>query len=473
MRPSCTQCRRRRVGCQRDGPPCSACIRRHEECEYPQYPQEVRPGTFFHNFGPGTLVIDKPPTPPLESDQDSQGPARQSQNNLSASTWLVWKLPAGQASGFVQGSRSAFEQQSPIRERPWYEDCRKILQRDCSLSFCCEKGDFFDTQGRALHLLIQAISIEPGSIPTREAVYIMAILEMITCEDVHQRLDHMNGAVAMMLQQNRGGIQDKADLAFIVQVKLFRISQSLLRQERVPDDVLEPIKIASGFEKELEAYGDRLTYILGRLSHLWAGTQDKTKEEIYRQAWLIQFELEVWRKSLPQAPFKSESLSNPQLPQGHGIFYHNPYRTYNDIWTCHIWNQYLCARIIVLHIISPPRSDILRRELQPLISEICANIPFHFDIRTTGMLDNIPTRQFTIRGLLLLWPLVVIGTTGDKMRQWAKDCFRVLGEKMGIRQSLALERGGIISKTFESPTMYQGAPTNSDSVAVEVREFCA
>lgn len=210
---------------------------------------------------------------------------------------------------------------------------------------------------------------------------------------------------------------------------------------------MDPIEIASGLEQEFEAYGDRLTYILGRLSHLRADMHNKTTDsmKVSRQAWLVLDELRDWHMSLPRASFKPQLRPYPELPQGHGNFYHNPSHAYNNVWICHIMNQYLCAKIVVLQILSPFVPGMVRWEIHQLTSEIRANIPFHFDIRATGASHDTTTHQFTIRGLLLLWPLVVMGTTEDEA-QWAKDCLRVIGERMGIRQSLALERGGNISR---------------------------
>lgn len=46
---------------------------------------------------------------------------------------------------------------------------------------------------------------------------------MVTCEDMQQSLTHLDGAVTLVLQQNREGIRVKADLAFTIQVKLFKV----------------------------------------------------------------------------------------------------------------------------------------------------------------------------------------------------------------------------------------------------------
>ena len=197
--------------------------------------------------------------------------------------------------------------------------------------------------------------------------------------------------------------------------------------------VLEPTKIAYGLQQEPEAHSDRLTCILGKLSHLQADMHEKKMPNpmICGQAKSILEELCAWNANRPQSfydPFGSASQLS--LPEGY------------DIWACHTMNQYRAARLSVNQILSAHSSSELRQDLEGLGSCICASVPYHLCTPQVNGAYSLGTYN-PIRGLLLLWPLVATATATTKVELMVgvKHWLRVMGEEMGIGQSLVLLEG--------------------------------
>lgn len=221
---------------------------------------------------------------------------------------------------------------------------------------------------------------------------------------------------------------------------------------------------------QVEAYGDRLISIAGRLSNLRADINRRLKvdqKEILSAAYAIEAELMAWVAALPP-DFLYTIVEHPSpdpfatmLGRGNSPC-DNRYHIYHDLWLAHSWNQYRCARIIVSEIILgclrrlsfkssamavsgelQSHCTRLRSTTRELARDICASVPFHFGIGnvSTKPSEYIPLNQSYLGGLLMLWPLVLAGATEEKghpLRQWVMDCLRLIGHSMGIDQALAL-----------------------------------
>jgi hypothetical protein len=221
---------------------------------------------------------------------------------------------------------------------------------------------------------------------------------------------------------------------------------------------------------QTEAYGDRLVYILGQLANLRADVRQKymtDNQEILTAAYDIEAELLAWIASLPP-DFSYTTVENTYSDSEfkrlcRGILpYNNQYHIYSDLWICHTWNQYRCARIIVsemilsclrrLHRKSPGARAVselqshcirIRSSTRQLAADICASVPYHFGVGSTGesQTGSVPLNECHTAGLVLLWPLVMAGATEGKnhpVRKWGIDCLRLIGHGMGIDQALAL-----------------------------------
>ncbi|GMF81526.1 unnamed protein product [Aspergillus oryzae] len=245
----------------------------------------------------------------------------------------------------------------------------------------------------------------------------------------------------------------------------------LQRAMRVPDSLIDCSKVAMFLRTRADVYGDRLIGIAGRLSNLRADINMGLlvdPHEILSAAYGIEAELMGWIAALPpeflytnvEGPTLSDISSNMWGQGPHP--YNNKYHIYNDLWTCHTFNQYRCARIIVSEIIltclrqlslNVPAAAIsndllehctrLRNTTRQLANDICASVPYHFSVGNipTGPFDSLPVNQSYVAGLLLLWPLVLAGATeslNHPLRKWVISCFRLIGHSMGVDQALAL-----------------------------------
>ncbi|KAL3468879.1 hypothetical protein BJX99DRAFT_265727 [Aspergillus californicus] len=99
-------------------------------------------------------------------------------------------------------------------------------------------------------------------------------------------------------------------------------------------------------------------------------------------------------------------------------------------------NHYRSARLCINRILSTHTSSGFCPDLEGFSSEICTSVSFHLCIRpTTGFDSHNP-----IRGILLLWPLFATASTTARgeLRDRAEGYLGVIGEKIGVGQSLAL-----------------------------------
>ena len=155
---------------------------------------------------------------------------------------------------------------------------------------------------------------------------------------------------------------------------LYQIISCLQCGLPVPESLLDCNKIAMYLRPQVEAYCDRVIYITGQLSNLRAeiisgGLTDTG--EILSRAYSMEAALTAWVASAPPE-FLYTTIEYPsQPPRSRSSWsttsgctpplYNNSYHLYNDLWTCHTWNQYRYSHILLCEIII----GCLRRISQP------------------------------------------------------------------------------------------------------------
>lgn len=254
---------------------------------------------------------------------------------------------------------------------------------------------------------------------------------------------------------------------------LYQIISCLQCGLPVPESLLDCNKIAMYLRPQVEAYCDRVIYITGQLSNLRAeiisgGLTDTG--EILSRAYSMEAALTAWVASAPPE-FLYTTIEYPsQPPRSRSSWsttsgctpplYNNSYHLYNDLWTCHTWNQYRYSRILLCEIIigclrrisqpagPAPGKDLqrqctgLRKTSRDLASDICASVPYHLGADTPLCSGRgIPASQTYIGAMLLLWPLAVAGATecrAHPMRQWVIESLNLVGHAFGIDQALAV-----------------------------------
>ncbi|KAE8377829.1 hypothetical protein BDV26DRAFT_203420 [Aspergillus bertholletiae] len=345
------------------------------------------------------------------------------------------------------------------------------IRQDVPLKIAAEKE-----YGNALNLMYTAVmdEEEAKSNSTLGAVLLLAIFEVITSRapgNIEKWTNHIYGAAALLEVRGPEQLQDEDGLKLFVQLRFQIIISCLQRAMRVPESLIDCSKVAMFLRTKVDAYGDRLIGIAGRLSNLRADIRMGLlvdPHEILSAAYGIEAELMGWIATLP-SDLLYTSIEDPTLSDvsfsmwGQGPHpYNNKYHMYSDLWTCHTLNQYRCARIVVSEIIltclrqlslNVPASAIsndllehctrLRSTTRQLANDICASVPYHFSVGNIsgGPFDCLPVNQSYVAGLLLLWPLVLAGATeslNHPLRKWVISCFRLIGHSMGVDQALAL-----------------------------------
>ncbi|KAL3481986.1 hypothetical protein BJX99DRAFT_217924 [Aspergillus californicus] len=327
--------------------------------------------------------------------------------------------------------------------------------------------------GHALTLLTRAVCIEKESRAnqTLSAVLLLAIFEVITSrsiQSIEKWTNHIYGAAALLELRGPEHLQSEEGLKLFVQLRFQIIMSCLQRGMRVPGSLLECSKIAMYLRPQTDAYCDRLICMAGKLSNLRADINTKVlsdANEIISRAYSIEGELLAWVASGP-ADFLYTTYECSSVQQWVRMFgnkpfpYNNQYHVYRDLWICHTWNQYRCSRIIVCEIIlsclrrlSAGASMAMSKELQShcarirnvtreMASDICASAAYHLGVEGSPAASfTVPTNYCYVGGMLLLWPLTLAGGTESNdhpLREWVRDCLRLIGHSPGIDQALAL-----------------------------------
>ncbi|KAL2829379.1 hypothetical protein BJY01DRAFT_255022 [Aspergillus pseudoustus] len=328
--------------------------------------------------------------------------------------------------------------------------------------------------GKALGILTRALSVEEESRTnaTLSAVLLMALFEVITSRsfDTMQKwTSHVYGASTLLELRGQKELQSPEGPKLFIQLRFQIIISCLQRGLHVPNSVLESNKLAMYLRPQLEAYCERITYISGRLANLRAdifGGILTDTEEILSRACSMEAELVAWlAMAPPEFPYTViEHPPSTYWTESSGVrppLYNDQYHLYHDLWVCHTWNQYRCARIIICEIIlsclrklvsssnvgAPSelqrQINLLRKTTRELALDICASAPYHFgaDSITGDEGHRIADSQLYIGGMLLLLPLSVAATTenrGHSLRKWIGNCLSIVGHGMGIDQAFAI-----------------------------------
>jgi hypothetical protein len=215
---------------------------------------------------------------------------------------------------------------------------------------------------------------------------------------------------------------------------------------------------------QMEAYCDRMIYIVGQLANLRADIMKGNLTDAHRillRASATQSDIMAWIAAAP-AEFRYATIKHQSARIRFGsafdlTLFHKQYHLYHDLWVCHTWNHYRCARILICEILfscfrrlagSSRKSPAIPKEVQmqflllhktsrEFAMDICASAPFHFGLTGRAVL----TSQVHIGGMLLLLPLAIAAGTehpGQPMRKWVSECLTLIGNGLGIDQAFAI-----------------------------------
>ncbi|PYI23862.1 C6 finger domain protein [Aspergillus violaceofuscus CBS 115571] len=397
---------------------------------------------------------------------------------LSQNNWIgsIWMRPDS-ATEFILDLQSSPSQQAMIASMTSAGMAMLArARRSTPLRITSEKE-----YGQALQLLTSAVTDEKEARDnsTLAAVLLLAIFEVVSSR-APQNLDnwtnHISGAAALLELRGVEQLQKAEGLKLFLQLRYQIIISCLQREARVPQSVLDCARVAQFLRPQTEAYSDRLISISGRLANLRADIRDKVitdHQEILSTVYSIEGELMAWLAALPPR-FLYTTIESPWPTQADwGLnSYNNRFHVYQDLWLCHAWNQYRCARIMISEYIltytyrlntnttlTPDLASHLaqvRDKARQLALDICASVPYHFSADlVTGEATTFRTVTLEygfIRGMILLWPLFLAGATepkGHSLRKWVVDCLALIGNRLGIDQALALIDILEVGETFD------------------------
>lgn len=294
---------------------------------------------------------------------------------------------------------------------------------------------------------------------------------------------HVYGASALLELRGPSELQTAEGLKLFIQLRFQIVSTAILREFltdqrkilgclqrglHVPQSLLECNKLSMYLRPQMEAYCDGVISITGRLSNLRADIFSgklADADEIISRAYSLEADLISWAAATPPeflyTAIVTPSPFNQFRASGWGPhLYSGEYHLYHDLWICHTWNQYRCARIFTCEIIiscirylcssSPGALSIeiqsqlaaLRKTSRDLAADICASAPYHFGADgLSGNGQRIFSSQANVGGMLLLLPLALAAATerrGHSIRRWVTDCLTLIGCEMGIDLSFAI-----------------------------------
>lgn len=137
--------------------------------------------------------------------------------------------------------------------------------------------------------------------------------------------------------------------------------------------------------------------------------------------------------------------------------------SYFDLYVAALWNIYRKARMKLIDVIFESSARIhvsngifdeqpairkLKNEMQELVDDLCASIPFHLIenlpsyLETGGTPRSPETSGKALGGLLLIYPLYIASCMPDvptKQQTWMRGRLHWLGRHMGIRQAKCLQ----------------------------------
>ncbi|KAL2818391.1 hypothetical protein BJX63DRAFT_73609 [Aspergillus granulosus] len=374
------------------------------------------------------------------------------------------------------------------------------LRRSKALEIVAERE-----YGHALTLLTRAVCDEEQSRAnsTLSTVLLLAIFEVITTRElknIEKWTNHIYGAAALLELRGPEQLQTEEGLKLFVQLRFQIIMSCLQRGMRVPQSLLECTKIAMYLRPQVDAYCDRLICITGKLSNLRADIHEKVIKDVNEKlsaAYALEAELLAWVAAGPPN-FQYTTYTCSSVEQWTRMFgnkpfpYNTQYHVYRDLWICHTWNQYRCARVIVCEIIlsclrrlsaaSPAMA--MSKELQThcarirnivreLVGDICASAAYHLGVEgSPAAAFAVPMNYCYVGGMLLLWPLALAGGTepiGHPLRIWIRNCLQIIGHSLGIDQAFAIvevleQEAGLFEGLEETASGVTFRPTGDASI---------
>lgn len=309
---------------------------------------------------------------------------------------------------------------------------------------------------------------------TDEALMTAALLglyEMMVATEPYPNAHsaHIRGVSAILCTRN-------LNLDLLPGVRLFRCFKSFVSSS-LPLDVRthdlpssQPSSIAEPFTQNLDVLMLQLRKLLQRGSKILSDPEASKAAlgSLKQQASLLNKEFYLWPLCLPKewAPqtlgILKKTIHSTDTDLENMPFWPGKVDSYFDLYVVAVWNTYREARLKLLQVVAdcserlraanhsqerPLPLQKLQNEIQGLVDDLCASIPFHLIadlpccLQSSGTIDNLHAPGKALGGLVLMYPLYVasiLPLVPVDQRTWMKGRLRWIGKHMGIRQAIML-----------------------------------
>lgn len=244
------------------------------------------------------------------------------------------------------------------------------------------------------------------------------------------------------------------------------------------------------FDKCLVATIELQNRVLGSLEAIKAATLDD-RSNLIRELYASMHEciaadenLKAWATSLPNDYEYEVNDLHTASTTDKSLIYKGMVHTYKDIQYVKAWNRWRCCRLSLLGLlldclnlipaedntdahrrlpswsapIDPPSIVSLEIEIQNLLDDICASVPYHFDIKSPSLSANAQKKATTsippLQASPLIWPLNfasrAVSTISEEQRRWMIHKVRIIGDITGntllrVVSEMKLEDGADVS----------------------------
>lgn len=478
---ACLTCKTRRIKCDERKPACERCIKSRRTCLGYNDDKDV----FFRDCGPNPIIPYS-----LPSSTCSQSCPRP----LELSSNLRWTQPD---LGYSQALKTFFfdyvlVSKDPSLSRGYFDGLESLLNRTgpnselanaielVALASEAARSGSFDHSSNNTRYLLALSAFQKTMDDTQkrnadEALMTAALLglyEMITATEAYPNAHntHLKGVSAILCTRNL-----PFDLLALAGSDLFELFNPLVPRRpailgRAPG-LLSPYPCLESDPptRSLDVLLIKLRPVRERASELLSDPEASRVDlrMLKREATLLNKEFSLWPLCQPKE----------WMPKTHGIvkemapatddslcsmsFWPGKVDTYFDLYVAAVWNIYRKARLKLIDVIlesssrlqvsrslydEPPAIRKLKSEMQELVNELCASIPYHLisDLRAsleTGRASRADTPGKALGGLLLMYPLYIASCMPNvptKQRIWMRGRLHWIGNNMGIRQATML-----------------------------------
>ena len=244
-------------------------------------------------------------------------------------------------------------------------------------------------------------------------------------------------------------------------------------------------QLAQNFQNEADIPGNRFSEIVIRLCNLRASIKDGLfvdEAEIINSVLAVDGDLAAWVR---QIKVDWAYTAVKEMDKSEDTF-EGQYHIYASFVNSSMWNNYRTIRILVneclLYCLKrlPATSSFDEDErnrlrlrsrtiLDQMASDICASVPYLFDI---GDVSNsrsplAPARR-SAGGFSLLWPLYTAASMEGARRTmsfWIIRQLEKIGHGLGIQQALALAR--VLRTAFENPSVLLAKKNGMEGMPVK------